>query len=104
MAPKFEEKYLGRVEVRDTFRVPKLGMVAGSYVTDGNVQRAASVRLLRDGVVMYEGKLASLRRFKDDVKEVASGYECGIGLEGYSDIKNGDVLEIYLVEEVPRTP
>lgn len=100
MAPKFQEKTLGRVEVRQTFRVPKMGMVAGSYVTDGMVARNALVRVLRDGIVVHEGKLASLRRFKEDVKEVATGYECGIGLEGYSDIKDGDVLEVYKVEEV----
>ena len=100
MAPKFKEKSLGYVEVRQTFKVPKLGMIAGSYVTDGVVQRGASVRLLRDGTVMFEGTMASLRRFKDDVKEVATGYECGIGLEGYSDIKDGDLMEIFKVEEV----
>ncbi len=101
MAPKFKEKTLGHVEVRETFKVPKLGVVAGSYVTDGVVKRGAKVRLLRDGTVMFEGTMASLRRFKDDVKEVATGYECGIGLEGYSDIKNGDMIEIFKVEEVP---
>ncbi len=100
MAPKFKEKTLGHVEVRQTFKVPKLGVVAGSYVTDGVVQRGASVRLLRDGTVMFEGTMASLRRFKDDVKEVATGYECGIGLDGYSDIKDGDLMEIFKVEEV----
>lgn len=100
MAPKFHEKTLGHVQVRQTFKVPKLGMVAGSYVTDGVVTRGAMVRLLRDGVVIYEGKMASLRRFKDDVKEVNTGYECGIGIEGYSDIKDGDVIEVYKVEEV----
>ncbi len=100
MAPKFEEKTLGRVEVRQTFRVPKIGMVAGSYVTNGQVTRNALVRILRDGVVVHEGKLASLRRFKEDVKEVATGYECGIGVEGFADIKDGDVFEVYKVEEI----
>ncbi len=100
MAPKFQEKTLGRVEVRETFKVPKQGVVAGSYVVGGVVQRNALVRLLRDGVVIHEGKLGSLRRFKDDVKEVATGYECGIGIEGYSDIKSGDLIEVYKVEEV----
>lgn len=100
MSPKFKEKTLGHVEVRQTFRVPKLGVVAGSYVTDGVVERGAKVRLLRDGTVIFEGKMASLRRFKDDVKEVATGYECGIGLEGFSDVKNGDLMEIFKVEEV----
>ena len=100
MSPKFKEKTLGHVEVRQTFRVPKLGVVAGSYVTDGIVERGAKVRLLRDGTVIFEGKMASLRRFKDDVKEVATGYECGIGLEGFSDVKDGDLMEIFKVEEV----
>jgi translation initiation factor IF-2 len=100
--PIFKEKTLGRVEVRQTFRVPKLGTVAGSYVTEGVVNRGALVRLLRDDIVVYEGKLASLRRFKDDVKEVAAGYECGLGIEGYSDIRDGDVIEVYKIEEVAR--
>ncbi len=97
--PKFEEKTIARVEVRQTFRVPKLGMVAGSYVVDGVVQRGALVRLLRDNRVIFEGKMASLRRFKDDVREVQAGYECGIGIEGYSDIHDGDVIEVYKVVE-----
>ncbi|MCL4139349.1 UNVERIFIED_CONTAM: hypothetical protein GTU68_064609 [Idotea baltica] len=101
MAPKFQEKQLGRLEVRQTFRVPKLGMIAGSYVTSGTVPRSSLVRLLRDGTVVFEGKLASLRRFKDDVREVKEGYECGVGIEGFSDIKDGDVLEVYKVEEIP---
>ena len=100
MSPKFEEKFLGRVEVRQTFRVPKLGMIAGSYVLDGTISRNSQVRLLRDGIVVHEGKMASLRRFKDDVKEVQAGYECGIGIDGYSDIKDGDIIEVYKVEEI----
>ena len=100
MTPKFHEKTLGHVEVRQTFKVPKLGTIAGSYVTDGTISRSNQVRLLRDGVVMFEGKMASLKRFKEDVREVATGYECGIGLEGYADIKDGDVIEVYKVEEV----
>jgi translation initiation factor IF-2 len=103
LAPKFKETTLGRVEVRQTFRVPKIGMVAGSYVVDGVVQRGALVRLLSDNRVIYEGKMGSLRRFKDDVKEVQAGYECGIGIEGYADIKDGDVIEVYKVEEVRPT-
>lgn len=98
--PKFEEVVLGRVEVRATFRVPNVGTVAGCYVTSGKVTRNASVRLLRDGRIVYEGKIASLKRFKDDVTQVAQGYECGIGLERYQDIKPGDVLEVYTMEEV----
>ncbi|MCB0346002.1 MAG: translation initiation factor IF-2 [Bdellovibrionales bacterium] len=103
LAPVIKEKTLGRVEVRQTFRVPKLGTVAGSYVIDGMVERGALVRLLRDDAVVYEGKMASLRRFKEDVKEVQSGYECGIGIEGYSDIKDGDIIEVYKLEEVRPT-
>ncbi len=99
-APKFQEKTLGRVEVRQTFKVPKLGMVAGSYVLDGVVTRGSQVRLLRDNRVIYEGKMGSLRRFKDDVREVQAGYECGIGIEGYSDIKDGDIIEVFKIEEV----
>lgn len=103
LSPKFREKTLGRVEVRQTFRVPKLGVVAGSYVLDGTVERGANLRLLRDNRVVFEGKMASLRRFKEDVREVASGYECGIGIEGYSDIKDGDIIEVYKMEEVRPT-
>lgn len=101
-APVFKEKTLGHVEVRQTFKVPKQGVIAGSYVLDGTVSRAATVRLLRDSAVVFEGKLSSLRRFKDDVKEVLAGYECGIGIEGYSDIKAGDIIEVYKVEEVAQ--
>ena len=100
LEPKFREAHLGRVEVRETFKVPRLGVIAGSYVLEGNVIRGSNVRLLRDSKVVFEGKMASLKRFKDDVKEVAAGYECGIGLEGYSDIKNGDILEVYKIEQV----
>jgi translation initiation factor IF-2 len=86
--------------VRQTFHVPKVGTIAGCYVTDGKIQRGQRMRLLRDGIVTYEGKNGSLRRFKDDVKEVQSGYECGIGIENYNDIKVGDVIESYYVEEI----
>jgi translation initiation factor IF-2 len=99
LEPVIKEDVIGRAEVKEVFRVPKLGAVAGCYVTDGHVERNAQARLLREEVVIYDGKLASLRRFKDDVKEVQTGYECGIGLEGFQDIKNGDVFEIYLVRE-----
>ncbi|MDD2365502.1 MAG: translation initiation factor IF-2 [Desulfuromonadaceae bacterium] len=98
--PTFKEKFLGRVEIRDVFTVPKFGNVAGSYVTDGKMVRNAQVRLLRDNIVVYEGKMSSLRRFKDDVKEVASGYECGIGLENYNDIKVGDIIEAFEMEKI----
>ena len=98
--PTFKEKFLGRVEIRDVFSVPKFGNVAGCYVTDGKMVRNAQVRLLRDNVVVYEGKMSSLRRFKDDVKEVATNYECGIGLENYNDIKVGDIIEAFEMEKI----
>ncbi len=96
----YEERVLGRAEVRQTFHVPKIGTIAGCYVTDGKIQRGQLMRLVRDGIVIYEGKNSSLRRFKDDVKEVQSGYECGIGIENFNDIKVGDVIENYYLEEI----
>lgn len=99
LAPTLKEKYLGRAEIREVFSVPKIGNIAGSYVQDGKMLRNAQVRLLRDNVVIYEGKLSSLRRIKDDVKDVASGYECGIGLENYNDIKIGDIIEAFEIEK-----
>jgi translation initiation factor IF-2 len=98
--PTFKEKFLGRVVIRDVFSVPKFGNVAGCYVTDGKMVRNAQVRLLRDNVVVYEGKMSSLRRFKDDVKEVATGYECGIGLENYNDVKVDDIIEAFEMEKI----
>jgi translation initiation factor IF-2 len=100
LAPKFREVVLGRAEVRELFRVPRVGVVAGCYVTDGKVIRNAQVRVVRDGKVIHEGPMASLKRFKDDVREVASGYECGIGLERFADLKVGDTLEAFTQEEV----
>jgi len=100
MSSTYEEKVLGRAEVREMFHVPKIGTIAGVYVTDGKIERDQKVRLLREGVILYEGKISSLRRFKDDVKEVQSGYECGIGIERYNDIKLGDVIECYLMKEI----
>jgi translation initiation factor IF-2 len=100
LAPVLQEHVIGRAEVKEIFRVPKVGAVAGCQVTDGHVDRNAHVRLLRDDVVVFDGKLASLRRFKEDVKEVQSGYECGIGLENFSDIKPADIFEVYEVKEV----
>ena len=99
LEPTFKEKTLGRAEIRETFSVPKHGMVAGSYVTDGKIVRNALVRLLRDNVVVFEGKLSSLRRFKDDVKDVTTGYECGISLENYNDITVGDIIECFEMEK-----
>ncbi|NDY41902.1 translation initiation factor IF-2, partial [Dissulfurirhabdus thermomarina] len=100
LEPVFEEKVLGQAEVRETFHVPKVGTVAGCFVQEGVVRRNAQARLFRDNVVVYNGKIASLRRFKDDVKEVQAGYECGIGLERFNDIKVGDIIEVYRMEEV----
>ncbi|GBC63925.1 translation initiation factor IF-2 [Desulfonema ishimotonii] len=100
MESTFEERVLGRAETREVFHVPKVGTIAGCYVTDGNIQRGKRIRLVRDGVVIHEGNIASLRRFKDDVKEVQSGYECGIGIERYNDIKVGDIIECYYLEEI----
>jgi translation initiation factor IF-2 len=100
LEPDLREKYLGRAEVRETFRVPKVGVIAGSYVQDGLISRNAEARLLRDNVVVYEGKLGSLRRFKDDVNEVRSGYECGISIADFNDVKIGDVIEAFVKEEV----
>lgn len=102
LAPDIKEVVLGQAEVRETFKVPKVGLVAGCYVTDGKIPRHAKIRLIRDSVVIFDGEMASLKRFKDDVKEVASGYECGIGLERFNDIKEGDVLEAYTYEEIKR--
>ncbi|MBP3312838.1 MAG: translation initiation factor IF-2 [Butyricicoccus sp.] len=102
LAPKFKEAVLGHAEVRTTFRVSGVGMIAGCYVQDGKIQRNAQVRIVRDGIVIHEGVLSSLKRFKDDVKEVASGYECGCGFENFNDIKEGDVFEAFVMEEIPR--
>jgi len=96
----FEERILGRAEVREVFQIPKIGAIAGCHVTDGKIERRQLMRLIRDGVVYFEGKNSSLRRFKDDVKEVQTGYECGIGIENYNDIKVGDVIECYYLEEI----
>jgi len=90
----------GRAEVRNTFKVPKFGIAAGCYVTEGSIARSSQVRLLRDNRVIYEGKVASLRRFKDDVSEVKQGFECGIALDRYQDVKVGDVIEAYQVDKI----
>ncbi len=102
LTPDIVEKVMGRAEVRNIFSVPKLGTIAGSFITDGKVQRSNQLRLIRDGKIIYDGKLVSLKRFKDDAKEVAQGFECGIGIENYNDIKVGDVIEAYVKEEVAR--
>ncbi len=100
MDSTYREHVLGSAEVRDVFQIPKVGTIAGSYVTDGKFERGQNIRVIRDGVQLYDGKNSSLRRFKDDVKEVQSGYECGIGVENFNDIKVGDVLECYYLEEI----
>ncbi len=100
--PVYEEKVTGQLEVRQTFKVSKVGTIAGCYVTDGSVSRNASVRVIRDGIVVFEGELGSLKRFKDEVKEVNYGYECGITIERFNDIKEGDIIEAYIMEEVKR--
>ena len=100
LAPKFEEVIIGHAEVRETYKVSKVGTVTGCYVLDGKIQRGCSVRVLRDNIVIHEGELASLRRFKDDVKEVASGYECGMQVEKFNDIKVGDIIECFVMEQV----
>lgn len=103
LEPETIEKYIGRVEVKETFSVPKIGTIAGSIVIDGAIKVGCQVRLLRDGKIVFDGKMSSLKRFKDDVKEVKSGYECGVGLEGYNDVRIGDVFEAYIMEEKKRT-
>ncbi|MDJ0765034.1 MAG: translation initiation factor IF-2 [Myxococcota bacterium] len=103
LEPEVKEEVLGQVEVRDTFSIPKIGTIAGSYVSEGKVIRNARARLIRDSVAIWEGRLGSLRRFKDDVKEVASGFECGISLDGYNDVKIGDVIEVYTEKEIEAT-
>ncbi|MFD1018226.1 translation initiation factor IF-2 [Thalassobacillus hwangdonensis] len=101
--PEFEEKIIGQVEVREIFKVSKIGTIAGAYVTDGKISRDAGVRVVRDGVVIFEGEIDTLKRFKDDVKEVAQNYECGITVKNYNDIKEGDVIEAYVMQEIERT-
>ncbi|MBA9024827.1 MULTISPECIES: translation initiation factor IF-2 [Bacillaceae] len=100
--PEFEEKVIGQAEVRTTFKVSKIGTIAGSYVTDGKITRDSSVRLIRQGIVVFEGELDTLKRFKDDVKEVAQNYECGITIKNFNDLKEGDIIEAYVMQEIER--
>src|SRR5690606_36969485 len=100
--PEFEEKVIGQAEVRTTFKVSKIGTIAGAYVTDGKITRDSGVRLIRNGVVIFEGEIDTLKRFKDDVKEVAQNYECGITIAKYNDIKEGDIIEAFVMQEVER--
>ncbi len=99
LAPIISEEVIGRADVREVFKVSKVGNVAGCYVTDGKATRGAKVRLLRDNIIVFQGELSSLKRFKDDAKEVLSGYECGMTIEGYNDLKAGDVIELYIEKE-----
>jgi translation initiation factor IF-2 len=99
LEPTYREQTQGRLEIRQTFNIQGVGTVAGCYVAEGKIQRGSLVRLLRDQVVVHEGKLATLKRFKDDVREVTAGYECGLSIEGFQDIKQGDAIEVY--ERVP---
>ena len=100
--PEFEEKVIGNAEIRQTFKVSNVGTIAGCYVTNGKVSRNAGIRIIRDNVVIHDGKLISLKRFKDDAKEVAAGYECGIQIEDFNDIQEGDILEVYIMEEIKK--
>lgn len=102
LEPEYKEEILGKVEIRNTFKVPNVGIIGGAYVVEGKVQRNAEVRLVRDGIVIHEGKISSLKRFKDDAREVAQGYECGIGIENYNDIKDGDLIECFHMVEIER--
>jgi translation initiation factor IF-2 len=103
LPPTISEILGGRAEVRETFTVPKVGKIAGSMILEGTIRRGASCRLIRDGVQVYEGKVGSLKRFKDDAREVNSGFECGIGIDGYGDVKIGDIIETFSLEEKPAT-
>jgi len=100
--PIFKEVVLGKAVVRETFKVPGIGIIAGAYITEGKVVRNEKIRLVRDGIVIHEGKISSLKRMKDDVKEVRDGFECGIGIENYNDIKEGDTIECFTMEEIKR--
>ena len=102
LAPKYEEKVIGNVEVRQTFKISNVGTIAGAYVLNGKVERNAGVRVIRDNIVIHDGHLATLKRFKDDVKEVTKGFECGMQIEDYNDIKEGDIIEVYVMEEIRR--
>jgi translation initiation factor IF-2 len=103
LAPETEEVIVGNAEVREVFRISKIGTIAGCMVTDGSIKRGNPIRLIRDGIVIYAGKLGSLKRHKDDASEVKTGFDCGIGIDGFNDIKVGDVIESYEQREVKRT-
>ena len=100
--PTFKENVIGHAEIRQTYKISGVGTIGGCYVTDGKIVRNCEVRIVRDGIVVHEGTMNSLKRFKDDAKEVPTGYECGIGIERFNDIKEGDVIECFIMEEIPR--
>ncbi len=100
--PEFKEEVIGQAEVRQTFKVSKIGTIAGSYVTDGKITRDSGVRIIRNGIVIYEGEIDDLKRFKDDVKEVNQGYECGITIKNFNDLKEEDVIEAFVMKEIER--
>jgi len=102
LEPEYKEVVQGRAEVRELFKVPKVGIVAGCHVTDGKIVRSAGVKLVRDSIVVFDGKMLSLKRFKDDAKEVLTDFDCGIGIEGFNDIRPGDVIEAYIMEKIER--
>ena len=102
LSPELREETVATVEVRETFKVPKLGLIAGCYITSGKVTRGATVHVVRDGIELHTGKITSLKRFKDDVREVASGYECGIGIEDYLDVQVGDTFEVIEIREIAK--
>mgnify|MGYP003351747684 CR=1 FL=1 len=103
LSPVFEEVVTGEAEVREVFRIPKIGAIAGCFVREGVITRGSKVRFLREGTIIWKGSITSLRRFKDDAREVAAGFECGIGLSDYQDLKAGDVIETFDEREIPRT-
>ena len=103
LAPERIEKYIGRAQVRETFSIPKIGTIAGTSVIDGKIERGCNIRLLRDGKIIYDGKLSTLKRFKDEVKEVKNGFECGMALENFNDVRVEDLIEAYIMEEKRRT-
>ena len=102
LEPTYKENVIGHAEIRQTYKISGVGTIGGCYVTDGKIQRNCEVRIVRDGIVVHEGMMNSLKRFKDDAKEVPTGYECGIGIERFNDIKEGDVIECFVMEEIPR--
>ena len=102
LEPELQEEIIGNAEVRQVIRVPKIGNVAGSYVNSGRIERTANIRVIRDGIVLYSGKISSLRRFKDDEREVASGFECGIKIDNFDDVQEGDNIEAYVIYEIAQ--